>query len=110
MRPKKPEMWASSAAISAAISGPAEETEAVDVSFRRTRYWLSAGVQDMASASDVRSETVIVIARARKKVPVTPVVEINGRKTTMGVIVEPIKGLVSSFKALRIASWRLCPA
>ena len=41
----------------------------------------------------------MVTAKARKKVPVTPVVEIRGRKTTMGVIVEPISGTVNSFSA-----------
>ena len=45
-------------------------------------------------------------AKARKKVPVTPVMEIRGKKTTMGVRVEPISGTVSSLRAL----WRLLPA
>ena len=33
----------------------------------------------------------MAMARARKKIPVTPVIEINGRNTTIGVSVEPIK-------------------
>ena len=67
---------------------------------QRTRYWLSVGVQDKASRSDVKSETVMVTASARKKLPVTPVMEIKGRKTTIGVIVEPINGIVISLSAL----------
>ena len=45
-----------------------------------------------------------VMASARKNVPVTPVIEISGRKTTIGVIVEPISGTRISAIALRIAS------
>ena len=44
-----------------------------------------------------------VIASARKKTPVTPVINISGRKTTIGVIVEPTSGLLISEMALRIA-------
>ena len=58
------------------------------------------GVQDKARRSEVKSETVIVTASARKKLPVTPVIEISGRKTTIGVIVEPIRGMVISCSAL----------
>ena len=50
------------------------------------------------------SETLMATARARKKVPVTPVIEISGRNTTMGVSVEPISGTVSSLSALLVAS------
>ncbi len=42
-----------------------------------------------ARASDVSSAVATVSASARKKVPVTPVIEINGRNTTIGVMVEP---------------------
>ena len=66
----------------------------------RTSKWLNAGVQVRASNSEVKSETVMVTASARKKVPVTPVMEMSGRKTTMGVMVEPMSGTVSSFSAL----------
>ena len=52
----------------------------------------------------------MVTASARKKVPVTPVIAIKGRKTTIGVIVEPTKGTVISCNALRIAWRRVCPA
>ena len=45
-----------------------------------------------AKASDVRSATPTVIAKARKNTPVTPVIDISGRNTTMGVIVEPTSG------------------
>ena len=38
----------------------------------------------------------MAMASARKNVPVTPVIEINGRNTTIGVSVEPISGTVSS--------------
>ena len=48
----------------------------------------------------MNSETVMVTASARKKLPVTPVIEISGRKTTIGVIVEPIRGMVISCRAL----------
>src|SRR5258708_7775639 len=92
MRPKKPERCASSAARRAATLGPPAEdcAEASAVSFRRTKYRLSVGVQVSARSSEVRRETVIVIARARKKLPVTPVVEMSGRKTTIGSTVTPI--------------------
>ena len=48
----------------------------------------------------MNSETPTVTARARKKTPVTPVIAINGRNTTIGVIVEPTSGTVISRKAL----------
>src|SRR5712664_59297 len=102
MRPKKPERCASSAANSAAMSGPLDVLVVGLVSFRRTKYWLSVGVHVSAKNSDVSRDTVMVTASARKKVPVTPVVEMSGRNTTMGVIVEPIRGTVSSLSALRI--------
>ncbi len=51
-----------------------------------------------------------VRARARKNTPVTPVIEISGRKTTIGVMVEPTSGLLISRIALRIASDRSWPA
>ncbi len=50
-----------------------------------------------------------VNARERKKTPVTPVIEISGRNTTMGVNVDPTSGTVISRRALRTASARLCP-
>ena len=34
----------------------------------------------------------MVTASARKKLPVTPVTAMSGRKTTTGVMVEPISG------------------
>ncbi len=40
----------------------------------------------------------MVMASARKKEPVTPVMEMSGRNTTMGVMVEPISGTVNSRK------------
>ena len=40
--------------------------------------------------------------------PVTPVMVISGRKTTIGVRVEPISGTRISRSALRMASPRLC--
>ena len=51
------------------------------------------GVQSRAKNSELNSATVMVIARARKKLPVTPVTEISGRNTTMGVMVEPTSGI-----------------
>ena len=33
-----------------------------------------------------------VTASARKNMPVTPVIEISGRKTTIGVMVDPTSG------------------
>src|SRR6266404_6037442 len=108
MRPKNPERCASSAFRSEATSGPLDEAVPVSgVSFRRTRYWLRVGVQVSASNNDVNKDTVMVTASARKKLPVTPVIEINGRNTTIGVIVEPIRGTVNSRRALCIASKRL---
>jgi hypothetical protein len=64
------------------------------------KYWLKFGVQVNAKARDVSRETAMVTARARKNVPVTPVIEIKGRKTTIGVIVDPISGTVISLNAL----------
>ena len=60
------------------------------------KYWLRFGVHDRASASDVNSAIAMVTASARKNVPVTPVIEINGRNTTTGVTVDPIRGMVIS--------------
>ena len=40
----------------------------------------------------------MVTASARKNVPVTPVIEISGRNTTIGVTVEPISGTVISLQ------------
>ena len=51
----------------------------------------------------------MVMASARKKLPVTPVTEMSGRKTTTGVMVEPISGMVISLSALRTASARGSP-
>ena len=58
----------------------------------------------------MKSETVMVMASARKKLPVTPVMAMRGKKTTIGVIVEPMRGTVSSRSALWIASKRFWPA
>ncbi len=68
------------------------------------------GVQVRARASEVSRATVMVRASARKNVPVTPVTEMSGRKTTMGVMVEPMRGWVISWRALRTASTRFSPA
>src|SRR5229473_5600327 len=101
MRPKKPERWASSAARRAAALSPDEDSPAaMAATLRRTRYWLSVGVQDRARRSEAKRETVMVTASARKKLPVTPVMEIRGRKTTIGVMVDPIRGTVISCSAL----------
>ena len=40
----------------------------------------------------------MVMASARKKLPVTPVMETRGRKTTTGVMVEPMSGSGDFFK------------
>src|SRR2546425_8378946 len=84
MRPKKPERCASSAARSAAAFGPpaGDVAGASTVSFRRTKYRLSVGVQVSARRSEVKRETVMVTARARKKLPVTPVVERSEEHTS----------------------------
>jgi hypothetical protein len=50
------------------------------------------------------------MASALKNAPVTPVIETSGRKTTIGVIVEPISGTRISAMALRIACARSWPA
>ena len=52
----------------------------------------------------------MVMASARKKMPVTPLTETSGRKTTTGVMVEPTSGVVISLSALRTASPRCSPA
>ena len=61
-------------------------------------------VQTNARTSEVNSATLIAIARALKNTPVTPVIEIKGRNTTIGVSVEPMSGTVSSFSALAVAA------
>ena len=58
------------------------------------------GVQVTASSREVSSETVMVIASARKKLPVTPVTTTSGRNTTTGVIVEKTSGREISCKRL----------
>ena len=70
---------------------------------RRIRRVLRLLVQTSASTSDVSSDTLIAIASALKKVPVTPVIVMSGRNTTIGVSVEPISGTVSSLSALAVA-------
>jgi len=42
----------------------------------------------------------MVMASARKKLPVTPVMDTKGRNTTIGVMVEPINGTVISRSAI----------
>ena len=64
------------------------------------KYTLKFGVQVSASTSEASRDIPMVTASARKNVPVTPVIEINGRNTTIGVTVEPIRGIVISCKAL----------
>ncbi len=68
------------------------------------------GVQVSARTSEVSSAAPTVTASARKKTPVTPVMEISGTKTTMGVMVEPTSGTRISRIALRMASARVWPA
>ena len=51
----------------------------------------------------------MVTASARKKLPVTPVTAISGRKTTTGVMVEKTSGRVTSASALRTACTRVSP-
>src|SRR5260370_8155702 len=90
MRPKNPERCASSAFRSEATSGPLPEAVgAPTVSLRRTRNWLSVGVQVRASSSDVNRDTVMVTPSARKKLPATPVIDISGRKTKIHLILDP---------------------
>ena len=60
-------------------------------------------VQTSARTSDVSSDTLMAIASALKNVPVTPVIVMSGRNTTIGVSVEPISGTVSSLSALAVA-------
>src|SRR5579863_1165476 len=140
MRPKKPERCFSSAArrawgsseeeedgeagLCALARAPAKdagtpgptfsgEDEGVPgpVSSRwRRKNWLRVGVQVRARKRETRSAAVMVIARARKKEPVTPAIEISGRKTTMGVMVEPRRGTKSSRRAVEMETKRDWPA
>src|SRR5262249_42633451 len=71
----------------------------------RTRYWLRVGVHVSARKSEVRSATDMVTARARKKLPYTPFMEMSGTKTTIGVMVEPVRGMMSSRRAF-CTDWR----
>src|ERR1041385_2000982 len=98
MRPKKPGRCFSSAARGAwgSRSVEFEDEVAEDAVLFLRKNWLRVGVQVRARKSETRSATVMVMARARKKEPVTPAMEISGRKTTMGVIVEPRSGMKSS--------------
>ena len=76
----------------------------------RISFVLRLLVQTSASTSDVSSETLIAIASALKNVPVTPVMVMSGRNTTIGVSVDPISGTVSSFSALAVACERALAA
>ena len=73
-------------------------------------YWLRVGVQVSAKTREVGRAAAIVTASARKKVPVTPVIEIRGKNTTMGVKVEPSSGVVISRSAAPMACMRGSPA
>ena len=75
----------------------------------QTNFSASTGVNPSASTSEVSNATDIVNASDRKKTPVTPVRIVSGRKTTTGVIVEPIIGAVISETALYTASRRFWP-
>ena len=77
---------------------------------RRIRRVLKLLVHTSARTSEVNSATLIAMASALKNVPVTPVIVISGRKTTIGVNVDPMRGTVSSFNALAVASNGPCPA
>ena len=59
--------------------------------FWRMKNWLRVGVKVNASPRDVSSDAATVMASARKNTPVTPLIAINGRNTTIGVMVEPIE-------------------
>ena len=63
----------------------------------------SAGVKERARASEVSSATAIVRASERKKTPVTPLSSESGKKTTTGVMVEPVIGAAISASACSIA-------
>src|SRR5579862_2080889 len=76
----------------------------------RRKNWLRVGVQVRARKRETRSATVMVIARARKKGPVTPAIEMSGRNTTMGVMVEPSRGTKSSRRAVEMETKRDWPA
>ena len=69
----------------------------------------STGVNVSARKSDVSSATLIVSASDRKKTPVMPVSSASGRKTTTGVMVEPMIGPEISLMALCTASARDSP-
>ncbi len=60
-------------------------------------------VHTSASTSDDSSATLMAIASALKNDPVTPVIVMSGRKTTIGVSVDPISGTVISLSALAVA-------
>ncbi len=70
---------------------------------RRIRRVLRLLVHTSARTSDASSDTLIAIASALKNAPVTPVIVMSGRKTTIGVSVDPISGTVSSLRALAVA-------
>ena len=62
---------------------------------RRIKRVLRLLVHTSARTSEVKSATLIATARALKNVPVTPVIVTKGRKTTMGVSVDPTSGTVN---------------
>ena len=81
-----------------AARGPSQAAGGVLLVLAAVRRWrsrnstrLRPGVHVSASISDVSSAAAMVMASARKKLPVTPVTAISGRKTTTGVMVEPIE-------------------
>lgn len=59
-------------------------------------------VQARASARDVSKTTATVIAKARKKFRLPPAIEIRGRNTTIGVIVEQSGGPQSLAKTINL--------
>src|SRR5204862_4287588 len=74
-----------------------------------TNLSASTGVNVNASTNEVSNATLIVKAKDRKKTPVTPVSNANGKNTTTGVIVDPTIGAVISLIAACTASTRDSP-
>ena len=91
--------------FSASFSVSSSDGSFLDFFFlARINFSARTGVKVRASTSEVSSATVIVSASERKNAPVTPVSSASGRKTTTGVTVEPMIGIVISETAFWTAT------
>ena len=107
--PDSPNSSSSSLGSSCSFGGASPLCGSLALRLGLTKRSAKIGLKKSANASDVSRATAIVSASERKKTPVTPVKSVSGRKTTTGVIVEPMIGAVISEIADLTASRRDWP-